>query len=412
MNVAAPLSASGQAATAHRGKRRLLYINAHLPRFDTAIGEHGRRLADALTAAGLSVTTFPAAQGGRRTGRLLWLKRLVQDRSPRRVALALIDLYLLVQGLRRSLAWSWLIWRVHRHDPPDLIVARAFEYDWSPWLAARLLGRPLALEIHAPFYIERQLRGRGGSTLVRALEHFTWRRADRVWTVSAALADHLAAYGIPRKRIRAISLGTVADAPRPTGAPDPGQPPEIVFMGSFFPWHGVEVLLRAFGEVSARRPEVRLRLIGDGVSRASCEALARSLGLERQVSFTGWLPYHEVARLLRGASIGVAPYLPVELFYFDPVKVLDYMAAGLAVVASDQGQIREMLDEGRCGVLVPPGDCAALSKVLLDLVDDPRHCRRLGAAAQDRVTAAYGWANTAAQLLDHCDDLFEEQGSV
>ena len=111
---------------------------------------------------------------------------------------------------------------------------------------------------------------------------------------------------------------------------------------------------------------------------------------------------------MRDAHIGVAPYLAVENFYFEPVKLFDYMAAGLAVIASAQGGVREMLECGVSGCLVPPGDEAALTRELTRLCQDPNLRARLGTAARQRYLDRYTLAATASHVVEVCADAVGE----
>ena len=102
-------------------------------------------------------------------------------------------------------------------------------------------------------------------------------------------------------------------------------------------------------------------MIGDGVERVRSERLARSLGVGGAVEMTGWLPNAQVIEKLEQADIGVAPYLKLEPFFFDPAKILEYMASGLAIVASEQGRVSEMLEHGECLTSAPLGQIEVIA---------------------------------------------------
>ncbi|MGI9505986.1 MAG: glycosyltransferase family 4 protein, partial [Geminicoccaceae bacterium] len=129
---------------------------------------------------------------------------------------------------------------------------------------------------------------------------------------------------------------------------------------------------------------------------------ARDLGVDEHIEFTGWLTREAAVQRLQKADIAVAPFLNIEPFYFDPVKVLDYMAAGLPVIASDIERIAEMLDSGRVGLLVPPGDVAALAEAMVALAKDESGRLRLGSAARDIIERNYSRQAIAEDVLALC----------
>jgi glycosyltransferase involved in cell wall biosynthesis len=98
--------------------------------------------------------------------------------------------------------------------------------------------------------------------------------------------------------------------------------------------------------------------------------------------------------------VAVAPYPPLEQFYFSPLKVYEYLAAGLPVVATRVGELPTALDEGRLGVLVPPGEPVALADALARLRDDPAERRRLGRAGRDAAVRHHDWTSGVARTLE------------
>lgn len=394
---------------------RVLYINSFLSRFDIWTGERGRQLVDEMRAAGAEIETVPdipndrPADGTANASIGRWLRDVVGITLPRGIELLLVEYYLLLRGLFRTARWCWRVFR-HRHQlKPDVIVARTFEYEWTPWIVAWMLRRPLVLEVHSPFYVERMMRGRRNSRILQRLERAQWRRAGKISVNSVELARILRENGVPSDNVHVINFG-VRSRPLPD-RPEPG--PDgfvtVVFSGSFYTWHGIEPLLEAFAQARKKVGGMRLCLIGDGLTRAACEARARELGVADDVEFTGWLTHDAVARRLEAADVGMAPYLPIENFYFEPVKILDYMSAGLAIVASEQGRISELIQHGENGLLVPPGDVDAMTDALITLGQDSDLRDRLGREARARTPTL---ADTAAQILAICQNLVDNRADT
>lgn len=386
---------------------RILYLNPYLGNHRNALGETARQVVRELRKAGAQVTTFPArddaASNSDGASLIDWARRVAHS-LPTPVTMFLLERFLLTRAVLRSMVWTARIGRQRKRTRPDLVLARSFEYDWSPWIAARMLGCPLILEVHSATYVERQLRGRSRSRLARWADRMLWERADRLWVVSRNLGTTLVLEGVDPARIRTISLGVNTDRFDPRRVDHPGAGVEIAFVGSFHPWHGVATLLDAFASALRHGITARLILIGDGVTRAENQRQAERLGISQYVDFTGWLPLDEVAERLRTVDIGVAPYSEVERFHFDPVKVLEYMAMGLSVIASDQGEVPVMLDAGRCGVLVPPGKVEPLANEVVRLARNPALRRDLGRAARRRVVECYDWNVTIQQVMALCHE--------
>ena len=171
----------------------------------------------------------------------------------------------------------------------------------------------------------------------------------------------------------------------------------VGFVGSLRPWHGVEVLCQAFGRV-AGDPRFHLLVVGDGPERRSVRALEARF--PDRVTLTGGVSHEDVPRYLRAMDMAVAPYPNLDRFYFSPLKVLEYMAAGRAVVASGIGQVAELIRDGSTGILVPPGDPDALAAHLRELADDPGRRELLGHAAAQAVRREHLWTHRATEIVE------------
>jgi len=160
--------------------------------------------------------------------------------------------------------------------------------------------------------------------------------------------------------------------------------------GSFAPCKATPMLVEAFLGLAARRSDLRLRMIGDGTDRKRCEELASQAIAGNQVEFTGFLA--DVPKQLEEADAFVLPSLNENL----PLALLQAMALGLPCVAADVGGIREVIDAD-CGVLIPPGDGAALRAAMTLLINEPELAARLGLAASQRVTERFSLRRCAAE---------------
>ena len=184
--------------------------------------------------------------------------------------------------------------------------------------------------------------------------------------------------------------------------PQPADPERVVvtFVGTLKPWHGVADLITA---AALARQSWSLRIIGDGPEMDSLRAQAGRLGVD--VDFRGAVAPQDVPAHVAGSAIGVAPYPDLgggEQQYFSPMKVLEYLAAGLAVVASDVGQVPQLLEDGsgRHGVLVAPSDPTALAAALDDLAACADRRSRMGSSGRLLAEQRHSWRRTVTRVLE------------
>jgi glycosyltransferase involved in cell wall biosynthesis len=171
----------------------------------------------------------------------------------------------------------------------------------------------------------------------------------------------------------------------------------LCFTGRLVPEKGTDVLVRAMQRVAERLPQSRLLIAGDGPERNSLRRLSAALGLSDNIHFLGKVSNAELPEVLRPAIVQVVPSLWAEPF---GVVAVEAMMRGQAVVASNHGGLSEIVEDGKTGLLVPPGDEQALADALLSILQDPVRARSLGDAAHARAVQEFG--------LDRFCDRFEE----
>jgi glycosyltransferase involved in cell wall biosynthesis len=319
--------------------------------------------------------------------------------------------------LRRILCNQELETQLQRrfeNHPPDFIYERASLYSTAGVCLARELGRPLLVELNTPLAVEQSTyRATGLGELAAKAERWTLSRADAVLAVSAALRDHAVSLGAKPERVHVIPNGVDGALFRP-GTPDPdirtslglGDGPVLGFVGGLRPWHGVEVLPALLDRLAQRYQNLRLLIVGDGPLREALERDLRERGLSGSAVFTGSLPHGEVADLIRCFDVALAPYPRFEHdFYFSPLKLFEYMACGVPVVAAGLGQISEVVRDGETGLLYPPGEQTALTLACDRLLADPDLRRRLGEAAAKEIHGSYTWDRNAARVIELAESL-------
>ncbi len=296
------------------------------------------------------------------------------------------------------------------NDPPDFIYERASLYSTAGVALARELNVPLLVELNAPLAVEHSTYygGTGLGGLAAQAERWTLVQADAVLAVSSPLRDYVVSLGVEPGRVQVVPNGVDATLFHPA-PPEPsirarwglGNGPVLGFVGGLRRWHGVEALPPLLDRLLPRYPNLRLVIAGDGPLRGELEHELRQRGIGRSVVFTGWVPHEEVPELIRQFDVALAPYSqPEHLWYASPLKLFEYMACGVSIVAARLGQITEVVRDGETGLLYPHGELDAMIAACDRLLADPALRQRLGQAAAKEVHGLYTWDQNAARVAE------------
>lgn len=287
------------------------------------------------------------------------------------------------------------------HDKLDLVYERYSLWGRGATRWARANGVPSVLEVNAPLVEEqarhRVLVDRAGAERV-AVEALS--QAGTVICVSDAVADWARSRSLSPERVHSVANGVDTHRMQPAVVA-PAEPPFTVgFVGSLKPWHGVEDLVRAMALLAGNDTTYRLLIIGEGPRTEAVRGLVHELGLQGMVEMPGAVAPHDVAALLTRVHVAVAPYPPHPDFYFSPLKIYEYLAAGIPTVATRVGALPEALGHGRLGVLVEPGDPAAMADAIAALRADPGRRRLLGKLAREAAVEHHDWNHVVSRILD------------
>lgn len=238
--------------------------------------------------------------------------------------------------------------------------------------------------------------------VVRALETWVCRRVDRIVVICEGLKRDLMLRGIPEEKISIVANGVHAhdfSAPQERHAirvmAESERKTILGFIGSFYRYEGLDLLVKAFALVSKKRDDLLLYLVGGGEVEAELRSLVSSLGLAEKVVFPGRVPHVQIPAIYDAMNILVYPRKSMRLTELvTPLKPLEAMAVGKAVLASDIGGHRELIENGRTGILFPPDSEEELAAAILQMLAAPDDTADLAKRAQQWVLQERIWPVT------------------
>jgi PEP-CTERM/exosortase A-associated glycosyltransferase len=304
---------------------------------------------------------------------------------------------------------------VAREIRPDIIHAHSPVLNAIPAIkVARRLGIPVVYEIRA-FWEDAAVDH--GSTaegslryrITRALETRAIRQVDHAFTICEGLRGDILARGIAAEKITVIPNAVDVESFQLASPPDPqlleqwGLTGKTVvgFVGSFYAYEGLDLLLDAVPELLRQRPDVRVLLVGGGPQETNLRKQVDRLGLGEYVIFTGRVPHKEVGRYYDLVNVLAYPRHPMRLTELvTPLKPLEAMAQGQLFVASDVGGHKELIDHGQTGILFEAGNRESLAKAIINLLEAPDTWPAIRANGRAFVENVRNWRNSVANYVE------------
>ena len=290
----------------------------------------------------------------------------------------------LVQLGYNLFAIPWLCANIRRSGA-DFIYERYSLLNFSGVAAAALMGKPLILEVNSPLALEmsreKEIRARNFAAW---MERVICNRATKVIVVSGPLRRIMIENGVQESKLylmpNGVNLHRFKSAAENRLAESLGIRDRVVigFVGWFRRWHGLELLLEAFHHSGLGSGQAVLMLVGDGPATGELKDYVAKTNLQDSVIFTGAVSHEDIPRYLSIVDIAVQP---AANEYCCPMKIIEYMGQGKAIVAPRQENIEELLDNGRNAVLFKPGEAAGLSRALSALVTDSSLRSKVGQSA-------------------------------
>lgn len=295
---------------------------------------------------------------------------------------------------------------------PDFIYDRYITFNYSAVAAGRRSGIPVFLEVNAPLAYERDKEPDETLYLKKiayGIEKKVCCDAAKTIVVSTPLKEYLISLDVPDSQVNVLPNGANREKFFPKEKSNKlmqqlGLVEEdciIGFVGILRPWHGIDLLLDAFGILSEEAVNCKLLLVGDGPVQEEIEAKAVSMGLADRVIITGRVDHKHVADYIALFDIAVSPK---ATFYASPMKIIEYMAQQKAVVAPDMANIRDLIEHEEDGLLFKPEEQDALVETLREMVINKGLRAEIGKRALQKVETQLNWINNARFILDMYSD--------
>ena len=392
-------------------KLRIIYYSPH-PTHDivSEVGYSTHQRESILALRQLGHEVLPVVLGGtepaavnthisglsRQAGSLSGLKRLM----PLWLWNALKDLRLLKHDKKAGKRLEEAILKFQ----PDFIYERG-EYlqDSGVKMAAKHRIKHV-LEVNSP--VVEEMAAFEGPDLLRFLGHRKERNklagTSHVIAVSTALKDYLQAHYHCRKPIHvapnAINPEKELYDPEAVAKIRSGFPAGtkiIGFVGSLFPYHGVDGLIEAFAGVVAVQPNAHLMIVGDGVIRESLQVFADKILPKGSFKFTGKIPHAEVMNYIRSFDVAV---MPSSNWYGSPIKIFEYGLTGVPIVAPDKGPLRDVMEHNKHGLLVSD-NVEDLRSELMYMLLNPEKARQMGLLFKVKILNEHTWKSQVSGIL-------------
>jgi PEP-CTERM/exosortase A-associated glycosyltransferase len=248
------------------------------------------------------------------------------------------------------------------------------------------------------------------------LETYAAKRVDHVVTICEGLRSELMSRGVRPNLITVVPNGVDIERFGNASEPDAALANQLGlagstvlgFIGSFYGYEGLGLLISAMPRIISQRPDVRLLLVGGGIQEENLRQAAAKLGIADRVVFTGRVPHAEVHRYYDLIDVLVYPRLSMRLTdLVTPLKPLEAMAQGRLVAASDVGGHRELIQDGRTGILFKAGDASDLAEKIVRLLAEPARWPALKHTARQFVETERTWKRSVANYIPVYQSLAE-----
>jgi glycosyltransferase involved in cell wall biosynthesis len=304
---------------------------------------------------------------------------------------------------------------------PDVIYLRQGLFEVFPPILARLFGVPYIIEKNG--IMEDEFRSRGFSEIVikilRLAEEINFRLSDKIICVTEGIKREIVRrYKVNEGKLVVIPNGANIELFRPLdkhgcrrklGLEEDAF--YVGFVGSFAPWQGLEILIEAAKRVKEQGyAQIKHILVGDGEQEPLLRQKVREYKLEQEIKFTGRVTYEQVVYYINACDIAIAPFTKERnsIIGVSPLKLYEYLACGRPVIVSRVGEVKEVIEEGKCGYLFEPGDAEELAKRIIQGYQERDTLQEMGLRGRKLVESKYTWRTTAERIVEVLNEIVKK----
>ncbi len=298
--------------------------------------------------------------------------------------------------------------KIVKEYKPDFIYDRYITFNYSCVAFGKANNIPVFLEVNAPLAYERD-NEIDESLYLKKLAYFIEKKACndafKTIVVSTPLKEYLVSVGVPKDRIMVLPNGVNPGKFKPRSASKKLKQKMgisdhdfiIGFVGILRAWHGIDLLIQAFKQVILHFPNIKLLLVGDGPIKKDIIKMADDQGISEQLVITGRIPHEHVGEYVSLFDIAVSPR---ATFYASPMKIPEYMAQGKPVLAPDSNNIKDLITDGKDGVLFEDGSVSSLSYMITKMVKNKNLRISLGRSAIQKTRSLCNWEHNAQCIVN------------
>lgn len=311
-----------------------------------------------------------------------------------------------VEGIYESIRKHQELMRILSWYKADVLIFRKHDFNVGPFWTGKATGIPVVLEINSLRSLEIKLRRQWAVARwpTRLVENFTITSADAIFTVSKPIFDKIRPL-VDGKPLRVVQNGvdceyfdprkySKTEAKKKLGLENKTV---IGYVGSFMPWHDLDTTIATLSVLRGVDVNYHLVLIGHGVDYERIQKKVADKRLKEAVTFIGGVPHKEIGPFLAAFDFALMSYPCIGDFYFSPLKMFEYLAMGLTVVATNIGQIGEIITHGKNGILVDNPTPENFAKAIRL---GTRNQKKISFQARKLVTENYSWDRNTEKIIE------------
>lgn len=311
------------------------------------------------------------------------LKKIIK-KVPKLLTVFIKDILLLKSSVNKG------NYNYHFPEIRDEVAMVWEQHDFFPgkgYELAKKYKAPFIIYVHAPQVWESSKWGvkrPGWGRILEKLEIRALSRADVVACVSEKVAKKIQQMGVPKEKIKVSPMGVNVDIFKNIDSSNIIEKYSledkfvIGWTGSFRSFHGLDILIKVFKQVSDKIENSRLMLVGDGFEKKNMEKLATELGIYEQVIFCGRKTFTEIPKFVNIFDLAIVSTSRNTNFHYSPLKLREFLAAGIATLAPNAGEIPEIFKDNIHLKLYTVGEITETAETIIDLAKSPKKRKELG----------------------------------